>query len=115
MSKWEIVDNNMLVNDDFKNDAALLLSGDWNSEEEMQNFLTDVCNKLNHYAELEAENARYKDILAYLGDCGNEVIKVLDEAKALSEDYCKEQREERENLRAENERLKISIDSLIRD
>lgn len=57
MSKWEIVGNNMLVNDDFKNDAALLLSGDWNNEEEMRNFLTDVCNKLNGYAEIKSEES----------------------------------------------------------
>lgn len=50
MSEWEIVDNNILVNSDFKNDAALLLSGDWNNEKEMAAFLKGVCDKLNRPA-----------------------------------------------------------------
>ena len=81
MSEWEIVGNNMLVNDDFKNDAALLLSGDWNNEEEMRNFLTDVCNKLNRSAELEAENEKLKEKLEYFSDKNTEYLNELWELK----------------------------------
>jgi len=63
----------------------------------------------NENATLRAENERYKDVLAYLGDCGEIVTCALEESGALSADYCKEQREEREGVRAENAKLRDAI------
>lgn len=56
-------------------------------------------------ARLTASEAREKqqaDVLAYLLDCGPEIVQAVQEAKSdVSEDYGEEQREEREALRAQ--------------
>lgn len=53
--------------------------------------------------------ARQTDILAYIADCQPDGKRYLDEATALSTDYCEEQRQERESLREHNTRLEQDL------
>lgn len=60
------------------------------------------------------EMERLKNILAYIADCQPDGKQYLDEAQALSADYCDEQRQERDTARQDAARLRVALEALWR-